>query len=308
MKHRNQRSCDDFCDYPLREVISQYYFWHVTCGHSAETMRFYKFHLGIFEDWCYENGLKDFEEIEVFDLRTFFAQYMEDHTRNGAAIEYRAVKAFFRWAWDEYEFERKNPIKKITITADPVHPIEGVNPDDVPKLFESAKQGNNPERDCAVLAVLLDTGIRKSSFLQIRKCDVDPIAGSIFIRHMKARNQITVYLGKKARRYLRKYYKSITIANDDLFWRTENGDPLSDNGFREILRRIASRAGIPEYSAHDFRRYFALQTYRNGADIYAVAEMLGQSGVEVTRRYLAISDNDRKMIHAKTSPLDNRSV
>ena len=305
MNTNNQRSNNNLYTYPLREIISQYYFWHATSGHSSETMRYYKFHLGIFENWCKENKLNNIEDISIQNLRLFFAQYMEGHTRNGAAIEYRAVKAFLRWAWDEYEFDWKNPITKITITADPVQPIEGVDPDDVPKLFESAKQGKNPERDCAVLAVLLDTGIRKTSFLQIRKCDVDPIAGSIFIRHMKARNQITVYLGKTARRYVRKYYKTLSILSDDLFWRTETGEPLTDNGFREILRRIASRAGIAEYSAHDFRRYFALQTYRNGADIYAVAEMLGQSGVEVTRRYLATNNEDRKMIHAKTSPLDH---
>lgn len=305
MNSSNQRSNNDFCDYPLRDIMSQYYFWHVTSGHSSETLRFYKFHLGIFCDWCEENKLTDLEQIKVQDLRMFFAQYMEGHSRNGAALQYRAVKALFRWAWDEYELEWKNPITKITISADPVRPIEGVNPVDVPKLFEAAKQGKNPERDCAMLAVLLDTGIRKASMMRIRKCDVDPIGGSIFIQHMKAHNQITVYLGKTAKRYIRKYYKSLSIGNEDLFWRTETGDPLTDHGFREILRRAAARAGIPEYSAHDFRRYFALQTYRNGADIYAVAELLGQSGVEVTRRYLATDNNDRKLIHARTSPLDH---
>ena len=305
MSTTNQRTNDDFCEYPLREIISQYYFWHVTSGHAAETLRFYKFHLGVFEDWCAENGITDIEKIMTPDLRSFFAQYQQDHNRNGTAIEYRAVKALFRWAWDEYEFDRKNPIAKISFAADPVRPIAGVDPVDVPKLFEAAKQGKNPLRDCAVLAVLLDTGIRKASFLQIRKCDVDPIAGSIFIRHMKAKNQITVYLGRTAKRHVRKYYKSLPIPSESPFWRTESGEPLTDNGFREILRRIAARAGIPEYSAHDFRRYFALQTYRNGADIYAVAEMLGQSGVEVTRRYLATTNDDRRMIHARTSPLDN---
>lgn len=305
MNSSNQRSCDVFGNYPLREIMSQYYFWHVTSGHAQETLRFYKFHLGIFADWCEENNLTDLEQIKAADLRSFFAQYMEGHSRNGTAIQYRAVKALFRWTWDEYDLEQKNPITKITISADPVRPIEGVDPVDVPKLFEAAKQGKNPERDCAMLAVLLDTGIRKTSMMQIRKCDVDPIGGSIFIRHMKARNQITVYLGKTARRYIRKYYNSLNILSEDLFWRTETGEPLTDHGFREILRRTAVRAGIPEYSAHDFRRYFALQTYRNGADIYAVAELLGQSGVEVTRRYLATDNNDRMLIHARTSPLDH---
>jgi hypothetical protein len=33
--------------------------------------------------------------------------------------------------------------------------------------------------------------------------------------------------------------------------------------------------------------------------------MLGHSGIEVTKRYLAVDENDRKMMHAKVSPLDH---
>lgn len=104
---------------------------------------------------------------------------------------------------------------------------------------------------------------------------------------------------------MRKYFQTIKdIPKNDPLWITEYGESLSIDGMREILRRMCKRAGIPEYSAHDFRRYFALQTYRNGADIYAVSELLGHTGIEVTKRYLAITDEDRKMVHAKTSPLD----
>ena len=92
----------------------------VTSSHSAETLRFYKFHLGIFGNWGEENGLNVPEEIRAQDLRSFFAQYQEHRTRNGNAIEFRTVKALFRWAWDEYEFDRKNPAAKISYSADPI--------------------------------------------------------------------------------------------------------------------------------------------------------------------------------------------
>ena len=305
MKRKNQRSSYEMPSYALSQIYSQYMLFHVTSGHAKETIRFYTFHLGQFLGWAAENGIENTDDIDTVGLRNYFAQYQEGHTRNGANIVYRAIKAFLRWVWDEYDIEERNPIDKIHISADPVVPIEGVNPKDIDKLFESANPGDYPERDCALLAVLLDTGIRKSSFINILKSDVDLTAGTIYIRHTKNHRPMTVYLGNKARKYMRKYFQTIKdIPKNDPLWITEYGESLSIDGVREILRRMCKRAGIPEYSAHDFRRYFALQTYRNGADIYAVSELLGHTGIEVTKRYLAITDEDRKMVHAKTSPLD----
>ncbi len=302
----NQRSSTEMIEYPLRETISQYMLFHATSGHSKETIRFYTCHLGQIADWLEENCVYDIESITVRDLRNYFAQYQEQHTRNGTNLIYRAVKAFMRWAWDEYDLTARNPIEKIHIGADPVKPIEGVNPKDIDKLFEATKTSEYPERDCALLAVLLDTGIRKSSVVNILKGDVDLTVGSIYIRHTKNHRPMTVYLGSKARKYLRKYWQTLyDIPSNQALFITEYDNPLGIDGVREVIRRICKRAGIPEYSAHDFRRYFALQSYRNGADIYAVAELLGQSGVEVTKRYLATTDDDRKMIHARTSPLDH---
>lgn len=306
MNRKNHRSTDRIISYQLRETYAQYMIFHKTNGHAKETVRFYEFHLGLFLNWAEENEIETIDMISTVDLRNFFAQYQEEHTRNGANIQYRAVKAFLRWAWDEYDIEGRNPIDKIKIAADPVKPIEGVNPKDIDKLFESAKLSEYPERDCALLAVLLDTGIRKSSFINILIKDVDLASGSIYIRHTKNHKPMIVYLGSTAKKYVKRYWKTLyDIPSEHPFWITEYDNPLSMDGMREVLRRICKRAGIPEYSAHDFRRYFALQSYRNGADIYAVSEMLGHTGIEVTRRYLATDENDRKMIHARTSPLDH---
>ena len=70
------------------------------------------------------------------------------------------------------------------------------------------------------------------------------------------------------------------------------------------MQRITKRAGVKSYSLHDFRRFFALQSYRNGADIFAVSALLDHSGIEVTKRYIAINEDDKQEIHNKISPLD----
>ena len=41
-------------------------------------------------------------------------------------------------------------------------------------------------------------------------------------------------------------------------------------GLREVLRRTAKAAGVPEPSLHSFRRAFALSMLRNGADLLSL--------------------------------------
>lgn len=299
---QNQRSCL----YPLQEIYSQYLMYHVTNGHAKDTIRFYRTHLPQFIEWMEGQEICSVELIRPQHIRTYLYEYTGQHSQTGAHLTYRAIKAMLRWAWDEYDIEIPNPINKVKCSPGPIEPIKGVDPNDVDKLFQAARLGKFPDRDCALLAVLLDTGVRKSSINAIRICDVDIMAGSIYIRHMKNKRPMVVYLGKSARKYMRRYFKTLSgLPDDHPLWITETKEALSIDGLREIIRRCASRAGCPDYSFHDYRRYFALQSWRNGADIYAVSKLLGQSGTEVTRRYLADTEYDRQLIHARVSPLDH---
>jgi len=50
----------------------------------------------------------------------------------------------------------------------------------------------------------------------------------------------------------------------------QSGERICYETLRDILRRRAKLAGIPMSSLHDFRRAFALEMLRNGADIFAL--------------------------------------
>jgi len=73
---------------------------------------------------------------------------------------------------------------------------------------------------------------------------------------------------------------------------------------RQIIRRLCAAADIPEVGLHDFRRTFALESLRAGADVVSVSRLLGHASIEVTKRYLAQVEEDLKAAHAKSSPVD----
>jgi site-specific recombinase XerD len=107
-----------------------------------------------------------------------------------------------------------------------------------------------------------------------------------------------VYFGQKTRRELRKYLgqRKQAGAEDALFAR-DDGGPLLYSGLRQIVRRRAAMAGLPEPGLHDFRRLFALNMLRNGADLISLARLMGHSGITVLQRYLYQVDADLQAVH-----------
>lgn len=55
---------------------------------------------------------------------------------------------------------------------------------------------------------------------------------------------------------------------------------------------------------HGFRRAFALNMLRNGADVFSLQRLMGHSDSQVMRRYLAQKDQDNQLAHMRGGPVD----
>lgn len=291
----------------IKDLLEPFFTAKRSEGRAEPTIRQYREKLIRWADWLENIGLTAIGDLTTYAIRCYLLEYRESHNQGGTHSVYRVIKVFLRWAWLEYDFDWPNPVIKVKCSANQIPPIEGVKPEHIEAIFAAAAQGECPERDCAIIAVLLDTGIRRSSLAGIRCKDVDLVNGTIFINHVKIGKQYTVHLGKRARKYIRKYAQTLpeSLSPDACFWRSKTGETFRIDNFYSILCRTADRAGVPRYSLHDYRRFFALESYRNGADIYAVAQMLGHTGIGITERYLACDEQDRAQMHAKVSPLDH---
>jgi len=80
--------------------------------------------------------------------------------------------------------------------------------------------------------------------------------------------------------------KSLGLANGPLFC-TLDGSPLSDRYVRDLLKRLAAKAGIDKrVHPHSLRHTFADELRRSGADVVTISKLLGHSSIAVTARYL----------------------
>jgi site-specific recombinase XerD len=143
----------------------------------------------------------------------------------------------------------------------------------------------------------------------------------------KGNKHRTVYFGENTARALREYLKASmphrsspgSVVSSDtrvmgvsrplfLSERSRGGQapkPLTRSGLQQLLERLGRQCGIKvSCSPHAFRRSFAVQTLRNGANAFSVQAMLGHTNLQMTQKYCTIALTDVETQHRQFGPLD----
>ncbi|MCJ7537302.1 MAG: tyrosine-type recombinase/integrase [Anaerolineales bacterium] len=279
-------------------------------GLAAGTLRFYRFKLKLFSDFCETQVVTQISQLTPTLLRQYIL-YLEDtgHNAGGRHAAYRTLRAFLYFYEDEVEPAGwKNPIRKVKAPKVPTEPIDPVPIEDVSKMVKVCERGTiTGDRDAAILLCLLDTGARASEFLAIDLNDTNQARGDILIRQGKGSKPRTVYIGKHSKRAIRRYLKH-RQDNCEALWVTHprfGSERLGYDGLRGIITRRATAADVPEPSLHDFRRAFCLGMLREGTDIFTLAKLMGHESTAVLQRYLKQTNQDTEQAHRRAGPVDN---
>ena len=224
------------------------------------------------------------------------------------ATIHRDLKAFARFCAEE-EFIPE-PLRNLKAPRVPQDQIEPLTQDEVQKLLDAARSGSCPERDRALMLVLLDSGMRLGELLSLTLADVAEDTSHVTIVG-KGNKKRAAFLGRLARKALRSYllrWRSDAAHRDPLFTSVAGnrpGEVLRGDGVRQMLRRSAKSAGITRsVGAHDFRRTFAVTFLRNGGSLLHLQELLGHADVAVLRRYAKLCAQDLEDSHRQHSPVD----
>lgn len=168
-------------------------------------------------------------------------------------------------------------------------------------------------RDLAILTLFLDTGIRVSELVGINISDIDfSINGFLVTR--KGGNQTILYFSDEVEDALRAYLKirneikALPGEEDALFLSLQNRR-ISVRAVQLMVKKYATQAAPlkKHLSPHKLRSTFGTNLYHETGDIYLVADVLGHSDVNTTRRhYAAMSDDRRRMAAQKIRSRDDK--
>ena len=104
-------------------------------------------------------------EVTKEHVVNFMANYQDKPWRRHGL--YRALKTFLRWASTEHGFD--NPMASIAAPKTPDVILHTITPDDVGRLIAATKNSRNK----AIIALLADSGVRRSELACIQLSDVE---------------------------------------------------------------------------------------------------------------------------------------
>jgi len=276
-----QTATQQFCDYSI--FVKNY---------SSSTIFRYKTSIKIFSK---DVGVNDIAEITEKKVREWFLDgRINKHWTPSTFITYhKSLLVFFRWC-----------NKQGLLPNNPAEDIE------MPKLFKKlpvklTKQEsmrlleyvyNYPwgskflrQRNHAIFATFIFSGLRKSELLHLNYADVDVENMTIFVRQGKGKKDRIIPMAYRLADILQKY---ITERNElqktcpEFFASFTNDRGFSESGLRHLVRHTKRRSKI-NFGMHRLRHTFATLMLEGGCDIYSLSKMMGHSDIKTTTIYLS---------------------
>ena len=132
-------------------------------------------------------------------------------------------------------------------------------------------------QDLAIMELLFSTGMRISELCSLKQSNVDLVTYTIRI-YGKGSKERQIQIGNTdVIKILKKYqaeYKT-SIQKQGNFFSKTNGEPVSDQSIRRMIKKYSSLAGIDMHiTPHMFRHTFATSLLEADVDIRYIQEIL----------------------------------
>ena len=229
---------------------------------------------------------------------------------NGIKRKMASLKSFYKYLYEK-EMVDNNPAARVRMPKLPEKEIIRLDADEVALLLDQAESGDalterqrsfhekTKVRDVALLTLLLGTGIRVSECVGLNLQDVDFKNDGVRV-HRKGGKEQVVYFGDEVEAALKSYIaerKRIIPADGSenaLFLSLQN-KRITVRSVENLVKKYAGTAApLKKITPHKLRSTYGTSLYRETGDIYLVADVLGHSDVNTTRKHYAALQEDRR--------------
>ncbi len=193
-------------------------------------------------------------------------------------------------------------------------PIIRLNKEEMDRILSLAQTGESmtkaqqkyqkltSKRDFAMLSLFLGTGIRVSECIGIDLDDLD-MENNAFIVTRKGGNQVVLYFPPEVAdalgEYLEERKKTVPMpGHENALFLSLQRKRITQRAVQNLVKKYASIAAPlkQKISPHKLRSTYATNLYQETSDIYLVADVLGHTSVDTTRKHYAdMTDARRKM-------------
>lgn len=315
------------------------FFIGITPTTSSRTRIAYAYDLGVFFHFLKESNpsladkdvtefpLSLLDRISPLDIEEYM-QYLKVYTHNGAEYtndergqmrKLSALRSLYNYFFRK-EMIEKNPAALVQMPKRHEKNIVRLDVDEVAILLDEAESGEKlterqkkyhaktKKRDLAILTLLLGTGIRVSECVGLDLDDIDAKNNGIRV-HRKGGKEMVVYFGDEVAEALDEYLDERLQmhpqegSTEALFLSMQNRR-INVRSVENLVKKYARLVTkVKNITPHKLRSTYGTSLYQETGDIYLVADVLGHSDVNTTRRHYAAQADERRRMAAKAVTL-----
>ena len=297
------------------------YYEEVILGKSYNTIKSYKKDILQFLEYIDKNeGIKDFDEVEIITFRSFIAYLNSDSNENdeksSSSVGKRsinrkisALRTFFKYL-NEQEIVKNNKVGYISMPKFEKGLPTVLNKDDIDKIRAVINTDKiTGVRDRLVVELLYSSGIRASELIDMSEHMINMSEREIRVIGKGNKERIT-FFSQNAEKWLKHYIdlKKRDYKNYDssVIFVNSRGEKLNSRSLRRLITDYAKKADInKEVTPHVFRHSFATTLLNKGVDIRYLQELLGHSSISTTQIYTHVSKALLREVYMSAHPLVN---
>jgi integrase/recombinase XerD len=278
-----------------------------TEGLAPRTIEEYIIHFGYIKEFLGEDKTNTNITVEDFQEYVGYMLHEKELAAMTVSIKIRTMRALIRYCHKkgfitEPIHEDFKPIKT------PEDTLESFNPDEIKRVLSVIDEDlYTGFRDKVMVFVLLDTLVRISELVAMKRSNVDFKAGVIKLEAVgtKTRKAREVPISTKTAKLLKEYMKETEDFYDDYLFPSYDGHQINQATIRLNLTEYGKKAGIrnKRVSPHTFRHTGALFYIMNSGDPFSLQKILGHSDMSMTHKYIQMTDTDVRKQHNAFSPI-----
>lgn len=223
-------------------------------------------------------------------------------------MSYKVMNCLFNFAVSQGYMD-VNPIKKIGLKAKRDDgKIRSIADDKLKSFIKVLDLTEYVEfRDYVIILLMLDTGIRPSECFSLtdESIDFDENIITISKEYAKTRNKRYLPISNITKYGIMKLMgvKPMEWANRHIFL-SNTGGQLNVGLLDRRFRIYSKRCGI-KITPYDLRHSYATKYLENAGNVFALQQVMGHAKLDMTKRYISVSNRLLKEEHQKATPLNN---
>jgi site-specific recombinase XerD len=261
-------------------------------NYSAGTIRYYvRFVERFAQHFC-----KSPDKLGLEHVRSYQAYLLKERKLSPGSVEHHvsALRFFFVQTLHRHEFRQFLPFPRTRRKLPKI-----LSREEVARLIDASS--SLFER--TLLMVLYGTGMRRAEVARLKIADIDSQRMVIHVVNGKGGKDRDLPLSPTLLETLRahcRWLKPKTYLFPSRMHR-DSEQPITDKIVWRVCTEAAKRADIRKTTPHLIRHCFATHLLEAGTDLRTIQLLLGHEDLEVTARYLHLSE---RHLHQVINPLE----